>query len=64
MIFSWMDLNIYNTDNPRVYGKALDGNLRGLWRYRIWDYRIICEIQDEKLIVLALEIGHRKDIYK
>jgi addiction module toxin, RelE/StbE family len=50
--------------DPRTSGKALTGNLAGLWRYRVGDYRIICDIQDAKLIVLALEIGHRRDIYK
>jgi mRNA interferase RelE/StbE len=41
----------------------LRGDLNGLWRYRVGDYRIICEIQEQKLIVLALAIGHRREIY-
>ena len=44
-------------------GKGLIENKSGEWRYRIGDYRVICEIQDEEIIVLVLEIGHRKNIY-
>lgn len=53
------------TENPRSHGKALQGKRHaGLWRYRIGDYRLICQIKDSELIILLLEIGHRKDIYK
>lgn len=51
-------------DNPRQQGKALTGKYKGLWRYRVGDYRIICDIQDNQLIILVLELGHRKEIYK
>ena len=51
-------------DNPRSRGKMLQANRNGQWRYRIGDYRVIVNIQDEKLIILALEIGHRREIYK
>jgi len=50
--------------DPRRVGKALTSNLAGLWRYRIEDYRIICLIQDERLVVLALKVGHRRRIYR
>ena len=49
--------------NPRSRGKALIGNLMGMWRYRVGDYRILCKIKDEELIILVLEVGHRKNIY-
>ncbi|MBK0347428.1 type II toxin-antitoxin system RelE/ParE family toxin [Aerococcaceae bacterium zg-ZJ1578] len=49
--------------NPRQIGKALTGQYKGLWRYRVGNYRIICDIVDDELIILALEVGHRKDIY-
>jgi mRNA interferase RelE/StbE len=51
-------------DNPRQWGKALHGDKRSLWRYRVGDYRLICDIQDEKVTVLLLEVGHRKDVYR
>ena len=53
-----------NLDNPRSTGKALQGNLKGLWRYRVGDYRLVCKIYNNELIIMVLEIGHRKDIYK
>ena len=51
------------TDNPRAKGKALVANRTGQWRYRIGAYRVIVNIQDNELIMLALEVGHRRDIY-
>ena len=64
MIKSWITKNIVDTDNPRIHGKALVGNKSGYWRYRIGDYRLICEIIDNELIILALSIGHRREVYK
>ena len=57
-------LQLKNLENPRSRGKALVGNLSHLWRYRVADYRLICDIQDEKILVTILRIGHRKEIYK
>ena len=51
------------TDNPSAKGKALVANRTGQWRYRIGAYRVIVNIQDNELIILALEVGHRRDIY-
>ena len=64
MIKSWIVKNLVNTEDPRQHGKGLTANRSGQWRYRIGDYRLICDVQDEKLIILALSIGHRKEIYK
>lgn len=64
LIVNWMLKNIQNTTNPRMYGKALKGNLSDYWRYRVGDYRVITEIKDDALVVVAVEIGHRKEIYK
>ena len=50
-------------EEPRSKGKALSSGLRGFWRYRIDDYRVICEINDVQIIVIVVDIGHRKDIY-
>lgn len=55
--------DIVQLGNPRSRGKALVGNLVNLWRYRVGDYRIICDIQDEKILITILRIGHRKDVY-
>ncbi len=52
-------------EDPRQTGKALQGSRLGdLWRYRVGDYRIICELQDHRLVVLVISIGHRRDIYR
>jgi mRNA interferase RelE/StbE len=53
-----------SAENPRQWGKPLHGDKQGLWRYRVGDYRLICDIQDEKITVLVLEVGHRKDVYR
>ena len=64
IIKAWIDKNITDCENPRVHGKPLSANRSGQWRYRIGDYRLICIIDDNKLIILAITIGHRKEIYK
>ncbi|WP_172135164.1 type II toxin-antitoxin system RelE/ParE family toxin [Adlercreutzia sp. ZJ473] len=55
---------IAQLDDPRSTGKALVGNLSGLWRYRVGDYRIICDIEDEILLILVVDVAHRSEIYK
>lgn len=50
--------------NPRMRGESLKGNLSEFWKYRVGDYRIVCEIQDKKLVILIVKIGHRRDVYK
>ena len=56
-------IKLQGLEDPRSSGKALVGNLAGRWRYRIGDYRLVCEIDDEKIIITILRIGHRKNIY-
>ena len=63
LIIGWIDKNLVGTNNPRQHGKALVANKNGQWRYRIGDYRAICEIQDNKITILVLEVGHRRNIY-
>lgn len=63
LIIGWLEKNIEGSENPRVHGKGLVENKSGQWRYRIGDYRVICEIIDREVIVLVLEVGHRRDIY-
>ena len=64
MIKGWIEKNLVGCNDPRIHGKGLTANLSGQWRYRIGDYRLICLIEDDKLIILALSVGHRSDIYK
>ena len=63
-ILDFMDERIADSQNPRSNGKALTGAFGGLWRYRIGDYRIICDIQDETLRVLVLQVGNRREVYR
>ena len=63
MIKAWIVKNLENCDDPRKHGKGLTANRSGQWRYRIGDYRLICEINDNELIILALTIGHRREVY-
>ena len=62
-ILAFLDNRIQETDNPRQFGKALKGELGEFWRYRVGDYRVLCKIEDDVLIVLVVKIGHRRDIY-
>ncbi|EHI50135.1 type II toxin-antitoxin system RelE family toxin [Aeromonas salmonicida] len=50
-------------ENPRDAGKALTGNLRTYWRYRVGDYRVVCDIRDNDLVIVAVIIGHRSEVY-
>ena len=63
MVKAWIEKHLVGCDDPRVHGKGLTANRSGQWRYRIGDYRMICLIEDERLIILALSIGHRSNIY-
>lgn len=63
MLKAWIDKNLVGCEDPRQHGKALTANRKGRWRYRIGDYRLICAIEDERLIILALSIGHRREVY-
>ena len=64
MIKAWIEKHLVGTDNPRSGGKGLTADKRGLWRYRIGDYRLICSIEDERLVILMLSVGHRSIVYK
>lgn len=59
----WIDNHLVNTDDPKAFGKPLVGDSKGYWRYRIGDYRLITEIDGNKLIIVMINIGHRKNIY-
>jgi mRNA interferase RelE/StbE len=59
----WLTKNVDDSSDPRRTGKSLTGSLSGYWRYRIGDYRIICEINDDACVVIAIKVGHRSKIY-
>ncbi|MBX9471399.1 type II toxin-antitoxin system RelE family toxin [Microcella sp.] len=61
-IVDYLD-EVAQLDDPRSRGKALVGDRAGVWRYRVGDYRILCELRDAELVILALAVGHRSDVY-
>ena len=63
LILGWIRKNLEGCDNPRIHGKGLTANRSGQWRYRVGDYRIIAEIYDDKVVILVLNIGHRRGVY-
>lgn len=62
-ILRFLDERIVGDEDPRRFGKELKGELKGIWRYRVDDYRMLCDIQNNVCIVLVVRIGHRKMIY-
>ena len=63
-IVDYLDAHIVGQDSPRATGKRLQGPLGGLWRYRVGDMRVICQIEDQVLRVLAPHLGQRSEIYR
>lgn len=64
IIRGWINKHLVDTTDSYAHGKGLTGNRKGQWRYRIGDYRLICVINDNELIILALTVGHRREIYE
>lgn len=64
IIKAWIDKNLMHCIDPRIHGKGPTSNRSGQWRYRVGDYRILAEIQDERLVLVLIDIGHRSRIYK
>ena len=64
LLLSWIEKNLIGCENPRAHGKALSANRSGEWRYRVGDWRILCVIEDERLVIQVFSIGHRSVAYK
>ena len=62
-ILKYIDQNLFHTDNPKKFGKALRYNLKGFWRYRVENYRIIAKIEKDELVILIVQINKRDKIY-
>lgn len=63
-VIQYLESRIAGEENPERFGKALKAELKGLWRYRVDDYRIICHITKTEMTVLVVAVGNRKNIYK
>ena len=64
IIKNWVVKNLVDCSDPREHGKALTGNLKGIWRFRVGDYRLFADIRDEIVTVFIFEVAHRREIYK
>ncbi|MCR4949941.1 MAG: type II toxin-antitoxin system RelE/ParE family toxin [Solobacterium sp.] len=64
MIKAWILKNLPDCKGLMAHGKALAADRKGQWRYRIGDYRLVCHIEESKLIILALSVGHRREVYE
>lgn len=64
MIVGWVRQHLENCIDPRQTGKALTGDRKGLWRYRVGDYRLIADIQDDEVLILVVDVGHRGTVYR
>ncbi len=64
LIDSWIAKHLENCENPRSTGKPLTANRTCQWRYRIGDYRMLCELKDDVLLILVIKVGHRRDVYE
>jgi mRNA interferase RelE/StbE len=63
LILRYLRKRIATGNDPRRFGKPLLGDLKGLWRYRVGDYRIVARIEDDRLVVLVVKVGHRLNVY-
>jgi mRNA interferase RelE/StbE len=64
LVLRYLRQRIATADNPRRFGKALTADKKGLWRYRVGDYRIVALIEDGRFVVLVVTIGHRREVYR
>jgi mRNA interferase RelE/StbE len=63
-ILDYLEFEVLPKEKPRDLGKPLTGSLKGLWRYRVGDHRVVCEIHDEILVVIVVMLGHRREVYR
>ena len=64
LILGWIRKNLEGCENPRLHGKGLTANRSGEWRYRVGDYRLLAKIDDNKIIILIVSVGHRRNVYE
>jgi mRNA interferase RelE/StbE len=63
-ILRYLRERIAGSEDPRRFGKPLRHNLAGLWRYRVDDYRLICRLEDGRVVIVVLQVGYRRDVYE
>ncbi len=63
LILRYLETRIASSNDPRAFGKPLGGDLTGIWRYRVADYRVLCRFEDDELIILVVAAAHRSTVY-
>lgn len=63
LITGWIRKNLEGCSDPRAHGKGLTANRSGQWRYRVGDYRLLASIEEQRVVILVLSVGHRRDVY-
>ncbi len=63
LILGWVRKNLEGCENPRLHGKGLSANRSGQWRYRVGDYRLLAQIEDDTIKIIILNVGHRREVY-
>jgi len=63
-VLRYLRERIAGSEDPRRFGHALTGDRKGLWRYRVGDYRIVAAIEDDRFVVLVVTVGHRREVYR
>ena len=63
-VLRYLRERIAGSADPRRFGHALTGDRKGLWRYRIGDYRIVAAVEDNRFVVLVVAVGHRREVYR
>jgi mRNA interferase RelE/StbE len=63
-VLTYLRQRIATAENPRRFGKPLSGRLKGLWRYRVGDFRIVAAIEDDRFVVVVAAVGHRREVYR
>ena len=63
LILGWVRKNLQGCENPRLHGKGLSANRSGQWRYRVGDYRLLAQIEDDTIKIIILNVGHRREVY-
>ena len=63
-ILRYLETEVIAKSNPRRVGKTLAGEMAGLWRYRVGDYRVLAKIEDQMLLIVVVDIDHRKQVYR
>jgi mRNA interferase RelE/StbE len=63
-ILSFISGKLPTLENPRSLGSALKGDLSDFWKYRVGDYRVLCRIEDDRIVILVVHVGHRREVYR